>query len=185
MKTFFTDIYIIMHEYTFQRQDALLLNCVSLTSKRCLDSLSVGVLCISSAMTCKNVEEVIDLVLIIYSHFSRTLSTLDWVIDLFFIHPTQSGVSQSCFSFCLRLSLCWCGHVVLTTLLPALLLLFCCFILQHFILIHCTVHHKHGSVLRPVFLMSVCEKKNFIIKAKGLWQITVRVIATSPLTVQT
>lgn len=168
MRIFFTDI---LHHCAFQRHPyfrTTLFLTVSLTGESCLgSSLGGEVFCVSSAMACKNVEEVIDLIFIIHSHFSWTLCTLDWVIDLFFIHPTQSGVSQSCFCFCFsfRLSLCWCGHVVLTTPLPALLLLFYCFIPQRFILIHCAVHHKHGSVLCPVFLVSVCEKKKFTLGA--------------------
>lgn len=105
-----------------------------------------------STVASQYVEEMIDIILVVNGHLCGTLCTQHWVVDLILIHPSQTAVCGPWLSDDLRL----CVRLLMSTFLSvSFLLLLWSFVSQNLFFVDSAVHHKHGSVLCPVFLMSL------------------------------
>lgn len=102
------------------------------------------------------VEEMIDLVLVVNSHLCGALRAQHWVVHLILVHPSQTAVRGPWSLSHLGLG----GRLLMSAFfLVSLLLRLWSFVAQDLLFVHSAVHHKHGSVLRPVLIVPVVRTK--------------------------
>uniref|UniRef100_A0A0E9WPN3 Uncharacterized protein n=1 Tax=Anguilla anguilla TaxID=7936 RepID=A0A0E9WPN3_ANGAN len=98
----------------------------------------------SSAVTCKDVEEMVHFILVEHRYFCGALGALDRIVRLLWLRLHDPWLQGD--GLCL-----WAALHLLPS--PHPLSVSGCFVPQNLLFVNSAVHDEHGSVLSPVLLM--------------------------------